>query len=169
MDAIKAIKTRRSVREYSDQHVADETIRDLLEAAMCAPSAGNEQPWHFIVIRDQGVLEEIPRVHPYALMVKKASAALVVCGDTRLEKHKGFWVQDCAAATENILLAANAKGLGAVWLGIYPRKDRVLGMQKLLKLPEEVIPLALVPLGYPLSRLPGSERFNESRIHEDRW
>lgn len=169
MDAIQAIKTRRSIREYTDKPVSDKLVKVLLEAAMCAPSAGNEQPWHFIVIRDRWILDEITRIHPYAIMVKKASLAVLVCGDIRLEKHKGFWVQDCAAATENMLIAANAKGLGAVWLGIYPRKERVEGIQNLLKLPKQVIPFALIPLGYPVTRLLGSERFDESRIHENRW
>ena len=108
-------------------------VKEILEAAMSAPSAGNEQPWHFVIVNDRKILDEIPKVHPYSQSVKTASVAVVVCGDLKLEVHKDFWVQDCSAAAENILIAVQAKGLGAVWLGIHPITERVKGMQKLLK------------------------------------
>lgn len=169
MDALKAIKTRRSIREYSSEKVDESHILEILEAAMCAPSAGNQQPWHFVVVDDRKILDEIHEVHPYSSMLKQVSVAVVVCGDTKAEKFKGFWVQDCSAAVENMLIAANAKGLGAVWLGVYPREERVKGIQRILSLPEYVIPLAVVPLGYPLKKPPQIDRFNRSRIHRNRW
>jgi nitroreductase len=169
VDAIEAILSRRSIREYTSQPIPDEAIEELLEAAMSAPSAGNEQPWHFVVIRDRQLLDEIPTFHPYAGMLASAAVAILVCGDERLAKHKGFWVQDCSAATENLLVAVNAKGLGAVWVGVYPVEERVVGMRKLLGIPDHVIPFALIPIGYPVAPVPRANRYDPSRIHRDRW
>lgn len=169
MDAIEAIPSRRSIRKYTNDPLPDPVVNEILRAAMSAPSAGNEQPWHFVVIRDRETLDRIPEVHPHAQMIKEAQVAVLICGDLGLEKHKGFWVQDCSAATENLLLAANAKGLGAVWLGIYPREDRVDGLRRLLNIPRSVIPFALVPLGHPAEKKPKEDRFNINRIHLERW
>ena len=169
METIDAIMTRRSIRKYTDRAVPDELVSQLLKAAMAAPSAGNEQAWQFIVIRDRALLDAIPKFHPYSAMLKYASVAVLVCGDLTLEKYKGFWVQDCSAATQNLLLAATAKGLGAVWTGVYPLEDRVAGMRKLLNLPEHVIPLSLVPIGYPAEQPAKADRFNTGRVHKDRW
>jgi len=169
VDAVEAILTRRSIRRYTPQRVSEETVKQLLQAAMSAPSAGNEQPWQFIVITDRRLLDEIPRFHPFAAMLKEASVAILVCGDLRLETHKGYWVQDCSAATQNLLLAAHAKGLGAVWVGVYPREDRVVNLRKLLALPESVVPFCLVPLGYPAERIPSSDRYEPSRVHFNTW
>ena len=121
-------------------------IQKLLRAAMSAPSAGNEQPWQFVVITERALLDEIPALHPYSSMLKEAQLAILVCGDENLESHKGFWAQDCSAATENLLIAAHSLGLGAVWLGIYPRKERVNGLRGLLGIPKHVIPFALISL-----------------------
>ena len=112
---------------------------------MAAPSAGNQQPWHFIVIRDRAVLNAIPGFHPHAGMALHAPVGILVCGDPALEKHPGYWVQDCAAATENLLLAVAAKGLGAVWCGVYPKPERVEGFTRLLGIPAPVTPFAFVP------------------------
>jgi nitroreductase len=169
MEAIEAICSRRSIRRFTDQPVTDDVLTELIEAGMCAPSAGNERPWHFIIIRDRNIFDEIPRIHPYAMMLKEAPVAILVCGDLDIEKHKGFWVQDCAAATENILIAAHAKGLGAVWTGIYPMEDRVAQIQKLLGLPENVIPLSLIPIGHPVEEKPRPRRFDGSRVHYGKW
>jgi nitroreductase len=169
VDALDAIFTRRSIRRYERKSVPDELIRTLLEAAMSAPSAGNEQPWQFIVITERRLLDEIPTFHPYADMLREAPVAILVCGDVKLERYKGYWVQDCSAATENLLLAAHAKGLGGVWVGIYPKDDRVLRMQRLLDLPAHVIPLALLPIGFPAERIPPVHRFDATRIHSNGW
>jgi nitroreductase len=169
MDAIDAILTRRSIRRYGDEPLPDLVIFELLRAGMAAPSAGNEQPWHFIIIKDRDVLDRMTQIHPYAQMLKEAPMAVLVCGDLMLERHKGFWVQDCAAATQNILIAARAKELGAVWLGVYPREDRVNGLRRLLDIPDGIVPFALIALGYPAEDKRREDRYNVDRIHLERW
>jgi|GEM_PF-112297 len=164
-----AILSRRSIRKYTGEHVPDQLVKELLQAAMSAPSAGNQQPWHFIVLRHRDTLTKITEFHPYSQMLKEASVAIVVCGDESLEKHPGYWVQDCSAATENILIAAQEKGLGAVWLGVYPREDRVTALRKLLGIPEAVTPLSIVSIGYPAEKKEPANRYNEQRIHYDKW
>ena len=164
-----ALFSRRSIRKYTNEPVSDDEIKKLLEAGMSAPSAGNEQPWHFIVIRDKNVMEAIMKVHPYSQMLKEASAAIIVCGDIDAQKYKGFWIEDCSAATENILIEAVELGLGAVWCGIYPHEDRTEGIKKVLNLPTNIIPLSLIPIGYPAETKDPANRFDQSRIHNDRW
>jgi len=169
VETLEAILSRRSIRRYTPEPVPDPVIVEILRAAMSAPSAGNQQPWQFVVVADRRLRNEIPTFHPYAQMVREAPIAIVVCGDLRLENYQGYWVQDCSAATQNLLLAAHAKGLGAVWVGIYPKEDRVVRLQQLLGLPAEVIPLAVVPIGYPAERVPPANRYDASRVHRDRW
>jgi nitroreductase len=163
------IRNRRSIRKYTAQPVPQELVTRLLEAAMSAPSAGNEQPWEFIVITDREVLQAITKVHPYSQMLKEAPLAIVVCGNLKREKYPGFWVEDCSAATENILLEAENIGLGGVWLGVYPHDERVKGLAELLGLPSSVVPLSIVALGYPAEKKPPAERFDPSRVHTNRW
>jgi nitroreductase len=169
MDAIEAILTRRSVRKYIKKEISKETIKELIEAGMSAPSAGNQQPWHFIIIDKPTILEKVPTFHNHAQMLKNASIAILVCGDLNLESHKGMWTHDCSAATENILIAVRAKKLGAVWLGIYPREKRVKGMRSLLNLPNNVIPFSLISIGYPDEEQKRINRYNISRIHYNKW
>ena len=160
---------RRSVRKYTPQAVSAELIEYLLEAAQSAPSAGNESPWHFVVINSKSLLEKISSIHPDAGTLKGALVAIAVCCDMKLEEHKGFWVQDCSAATENILIAAKTKGLGSVWLGFYPRQERVESLRKLLWLPENIVPFSVVALGYPAEDKPYQKRFNSQRVHYNGW
>jgi nitroreductase len=169
MDAFEAICTRRSVRKYTEQPVPEELVKELLLAAMHAPSAGNEQPWHFVVIKDRKTLDAIPGFHPYAAMTRQVSVAILVCGEPAQEKYSGRWMLDCSAATQNILLAARARGLGTVWVGIYPEAARIAGIRTLLSLPDDVIPLSLIPVGYPAEEVPRADRFNPSRVHFDKW
>lgn len=170
MDAMDALFSRRSIRKYTPATITEESLREILEAAMSAPSAGNQQPWHFVIINDRKILDAVPSFHPHSLMCKEAQAAILVCGDPTLEKHVGYWVQDCSAATENLLLAVHAKGLGAVWLGIYPREERVEGLRKLLGIPDHVIPFSLIPIGYPAeTKPPRPDRYNTIKIHHNRW
>lgn len=169
MEAMEAILGRRSIRKYKAQPVPENLLRELLEAGMAAPSAGNERPWHFIVLDDRKLLDAIPKFHPYSQMLKEAPVAIVVCGDLSMEVHQGYWVQDCSAATENILVAARALGLGAVWLGVHPVRERVESMRKLLFLPEHVIPLCVVSLGYPAEEKPPAGRYDETRIRKNGW
>lgn len=166
---IETILTRRSIRRFSKRMVDEKDIKEMLRAAMAAPSAGNEQPWHFVVVSERKLLERIPDFHPHAAMCRQAAAAILVCADPGLEKHPGYWVQDLAAATQNILLAAHAIGLGAVWVGIHPRSEREDGMRRLLQLPPQIIPFALVPFGDPAENIGPAERFDPSRIHHNCW
>jgi nitroreductase len=169
MDAIEAILNRRSIRNYHKKPITDSLIKELLEVGMNAPSAGNEQPWQFIVITNPKILNDIPKFHPHSKMLKDASLAILVCLDMNLEKHKGMGIQDCSAATENILIAVNAKGLGAVWLGIHPREERVSGMRRLLNIPEHVLPFSLISIGYPAEQKLRENRYNDSRVHYNQW
>jgi len=169
MDAIEAIMTRRSIRAFTRQPVTEETVETLLRAAMAAPSAGNQQPWHFVVIRDREILARIPDINPHATMAAEASVAILICADENLEKFKGYWMLDCSAAMQNLLLAAHALGLGAVWTGIYPVLERVEGFRKLFGLPQSVSPLGLAPIGYPAEDKPAVDRYAVSRIHLDSW
>jgi nitroreductase len=168
MDAMEAILTRRSIRKYTTEAVPEHAITDLLRAAMSAPTAAN-QPWHFVVIRQRSVLDEIPKFHPHAHMLKQASVAIAVVADLTVETLKGRWPLDCAAATENILIAANALGLGACWVGIYPVEERIKGLKELLGMPDHVVPLSMVSLGYPAEKKSPPDRFRNERIHHDRW
>ncbi len=169
MDTMETILSRRSIRKYTSAAIPEPIIQSILRAAMNAPSAGNEQPWQFVVIQDRSMLEAISKVHPYASMLTEAPVAILICGDLELEKHKGFWTQDCSAATQNMLLAIHSYGLGGVWLGIYPREDRCAGIQKLLNLPSKIMPFALVPMGYPAETKPKADRYSPSRVKYDHW
>ena len=169
MDILEAIRARRSIRKFTDEDVSDAQLKNILEAAMMAPSAGNAQPWQFIVIRRKEHLAKVSKVHPYVGMAAKAPLAILVCGDLSLEKFNGFWVQDCAAATQNLLLACHGLGLGAVWTGVHPLQERETAFRELLNLPETVVPLALVVVGHPDQRLGASSRYKEDRIHHEGW
>jgi nitroreductase len=169
MDAIEAILTRRSVRKYTDEPVSEADIKMMLEAAMSAPSANNRQPWAFVVIDERSILDQIPDVHPYSRMLKQAPLAILVCGVPGREKHPGFWVQDCSAATQNLLLAARALGLGAVWLGVHPREERVQGIRGLLSIPDEIVPLALLSIGHPAVEQKRADRYDQARVHRNGW
>lgn len=169
MDTLEAIATRRSVRNYTSESVRSDDLRTMLEAAMQAPSASNQQPWEFVVITERESLDKIPTFSPYAHMVKGAPLGILVCADTRHLASPGFWQQDCAAATENLLLAAHALGYGAVWTGIHPREDRVAGFSRLCNLPAGVIPLAFVVIGRPARKIPPEKRYREDRIHHETW
>jgi len=169
MDVIEAIMTRRSIRKYTGTSLAEETIAQLLRAAMSAPSSKNEQPWVFVVIDDRQLLNEIPKFHPYAGMISTAPVAILICADERRFLSEEIWIQDCAAATQNMLLAAHGMELGAVWLGVYPRRERVEGVTRLLSLPEPIIPFSLVVAGYPAEQKPPVNRYDESRVHRNGW
>jgi nitroreductase len=166
---MESIFSRRSVRSYTKDPVSEVQVTDLLRAAMAAPSAGNQQPWQFVVVRDPTVLEVIAGANPYGGMAREAPLAVVICGDLGREQREGFWVQDCAAATQNLLLAAHAAGLGAVWCGTYPREERMGPIKAVLGLPDDVIPFAVVPLGYPAERPAPVDRYDAARVHFDRW
>lgn len=167
MDALEAIFTRRSIRAYTSEPVSEEDLKVILEAGMNAPSANNRQPWHFIVVDDRSKLNAIMDVHPYSKMLAEAPLAIVVCGDTKVSRD--YWQQDCAAATENIMLAARALGLGTVWLGVYPRKDRVEGISRIFQLPDHISPLAVVAVGHPAEEKGRVDRWQEEKVHRNSW
>jgi len=169
MDCLESIYTRRTIRKYTDKKVSDEIIEKLLKAGMSGPSTMNEQPWHFIVVTDRKLLEEIPKASLYAQMAKDAAVAIIVCGDPKLEKIEGFWSQDCCIAAQNILLAAHALELGAVWTAAYPLQDRVDNLQKIFNIPKNIIPLCVIPLGYPAEKKEPVEKFKKERVHHDKW
>ncbi len=169
MELLAAIKTRRSIRQFQNQPIPDAMIKTVIEAAMMAPSAGNQQPWHFIIISDRAKLDAVPAFHPHSKMVLQAPAAILVCGDPTGKPWPAFWVQDCSAATQNLLLAARDIGLGTVWAGVYPAEDRMVGFRRLLAIPEDIYPFALVPLGWPTGDFPSAERFKPELIHRDIW
>ena len=169
MDAMQAILTRRSVRNYINKKVPEKIISELLNAAVSSPSAGNEQPWQFVIINKREILDEVTKFHPNAKMLLEAPLAILVCGDLELETFKGYWMLDCSAATQNILLSARALGLGTCWLGIYPRDERITKIRKMMNLPENIIPFSLVSIGYTTSRQKKVERLDDFRIHINQW
>jgi nitroreductase len=169
MEAYESIITRRSIRQYKKDKISDLLCEKLLHAAMQAPSAHNSQAWHFVLIDDRRVLQEIPDFHPYAKMLYEAPLAIAVCGDRKKERSVEYLALNCAAATENILLAAHALDLGAVWLGIYPRKDRMAECNRLFQLPEYIIPISLVAIGYPEEKKRSEYRYEKSLIHHNKW
>jgi len=169
MDTIEAIMTRRSIRKYTGSRVPAEVVEQLLRAGMAAPSAANEQPWHFVVITERKTLVQVPTFHPHAHMLKEAALAILVCNDSDLELTKGRGVLDCSAATQNILLAAHDLGLGAVWVGIFPVEERMNGMRKLLNMPTRIVPISLVSIGYTDERPRMEDRFKPERVHYEHW
>ena len=167
MDTLQAILSRRSIRKYTPQAPSAETINTLLEAAMAAPSANNAQPWHFVVVTERAQLAALAAVLPYGQMLKQAPLAIAVCAEVARDER--YWVQDCSAAAENILVAAHSLGLGGVWLGTYPREERVAGVVQTLGLPEGVLPLSVLSLGYPAEERAAPNRYDQTRVHNDRW
>ena len=166
---MKTIYKRRSIRKYLDKPVDSKIINDLIKAGMNAPSAGNERPWEFIVVDDSTILKQIPHVHPYAAMTKEAPVAIIVCADVNRFNHGEFWVQDCSAATQNILLEIAHRDLGGVWVGVYPKEDRVKGLKELLNIPGNIIPFSLIPFGYAAEEKAENDRFEKEKIHFNKW
>ena len=147
--------------------VSGEHVRTLLEAAMAAPSAGNQRPWHFVVVNDREKLDALAEKLRYGKMLCDAPLCIAVCGDTALSS--AYWVQDCSAATENLLLAVEGLGLGAVWLGIYPGAERVSDVTQALGIPEGMVPLNLISIGHPGERKAARTQYDEARVHHGRW
>jgi nitroreductase len=170
---MKEILERRSIRKYTDSPISEMNIKELLRAAMSAPSGHNQQLWEFIVIKNKKIMKAIADFHPYAQMLRKAPLSIVVCGNLNKEEHAdgwgSFWDQDCAAATENILIEAQHLGLGAVWISAYPREDIVTGLKKLLDLPKAVIPLSIIAIGHPAEKKEAYDRYDENKVHINKW
>jgi nitroreductase len=162
---------RRSIRKYETREIPDSMITDLLEAAMAAPSAVAKDPWHFLVVRQRKTLDKIVEVLPNGQMLRQAPVAIVVCGDiTRANCGElSYMLQDLSAAVENILLAATALGLGSCWLGMHPRPDRLTGIRSLFSLPENIIPMSGIALGWAAEEKPARTRYNGERVHLEKW
>ncbi len=169
MEAIEALMTRRAVREFTSEPVSPAQLDTILRASMHAPSACNQQPWHFVVVDTRAQLDAIASVHPYAQMLKQAPLAVVVSADLTLETCPGNWAIDCSAAMENLLLAAHALGLGGVWVGIHPVEERVKDIRAVLCLPNYIMPLCLAAIGYPAGPLQKVDRYKAERVHKNRW
>lgn len=170
METTKAIMTRRSIRVFQNTPVTDAQIKILLEAAMNAPSAGDGRPWHFVVTKDREKLDALAdAVDEGNPMFKQAQAAVLICLDESLEKFKGFGPQDCACAAQNLQLAAHDLGLGTVWIAVIGVPPRVAGCRKVLGVPEPIKPFAVFPIGWPLEKLPAEYRYDETKIHKERW
>lgn len=169
-DVLQLIFSRRSIRQYQPRPVPRELLTDLLRAAMAAPSAVDKQPWEFVVVTRPERLAELQAVLPYARY--NAPAAIVVCGVPERAQNEptgSYWVQDCSAATENLLIAATGLGLGTVWTGVYPVTERVQAVQQVLGLPEGVIPLGVILVGYPAEEKPPRTQYREDRVHWEQY
>lgn len=168
---LDVIMTRTSIRSYQDRPVGADTVELLLRAAMAAPSAMNRQPWVFVVVDDKMLLQQFADSLPYAKMVATAPLAIVVCGDLNKIPNSSDiqWSQDASAASENLLLAAHAMGLGAVWTGVYPRIERVKAVQNILNLPDNIIPLNVIPIGYPAENPTPKQKWDPSKVYHNSW
>ncbi len=170
MDAVEALLTRRSIRKYTEVAISDADVETMLACAMAAPTAFNQQSWRFVVVRDQDLRARLSVASTHAGMLAQAPLVIVVCGDVTAERHEDtYWAQDATAALENILIAANSLGLGAVWVGVHPWSDRIKTVSSVLELPPEVKPLGMVGVGHPAEQHPPSQRLDWTKVHFDRW
>ena len=178
-EALEVILTRRSVRSFTGEAVPRDSLMKILKAGMAAPSARNIQPWAFVAVTERGLLDSLCERLPYAKMLDKAGAAVIVCGIPGKDMVHGgeykdaiggkYWVMDCSAAAENILLACHAMGFGAVWTAAYPNEDRIDTVRDIIGVPEDVIPLAVIPIGVPKDKGKVTDKFKEENIRWERW
>ena len=170
-DVLSVIHSRKSVRNYTEEQVSRTQLKVLVKAGMAAPTAMNKQPWFFVVIDDKEILSTLANKMMFGNMLNYASAAIVVCGDMRNvpDALPKFWVQDCSAATQNILLAAEGTDLGAVWIGVYPNKVAVKKVRKLLNLPKHIVPLNIISIGYPDGTDKPKDKWNENKVIWNKW
>ncbi len=160
------IFARRSIRAYTPQPLPEPEVRAILEAAMAAPSASNRQPWHFVVVGKRETLRALSQKHPYGKMLADAALAIAVCGDPSIS---GWWVQDCTAATENILIAAAGLGIGSVWIGCHTKPDRENAVRQVLGIPDSLGVLSLIALGYPAEHKEPRTQYDEARVHREKY
>jgi nitroreductase len=166
-ELLDVMYSRRSIREFGDEPVSDEQVAAMLKAGMAAPSAQNLQPWHFVVVRKRKKLDALSEVHKYAHMLAKAPLAIIVCGDEDVSsKH---WVEDTCAATQNILLAATALGLGGVWVSLYPKKKHQKQVRELLDIPDHVGVLCALAIGHPAEKKKARTQYDPERVHDEEW
>jgi nitroreductase len=165
-DRLEIIFGRRSIRQYTGEPISERDLASLLEAGMAAPSASNRKPWHFVTVTDRAKLRALANAHPYGKMLANAAAAIAVCGDPSISE---WWVQDCSAATENILVAANGLGLGGVWLGCHNRPEREKDVRDVLGIPVKIGVLSLISVGHPAEEKEGRTQYDAARVHENSW
>ena len=169
MDLLNVIFSRRSIRKFTGEIISDSDLSLLLKAGFQAPSAHNTQPWEFIVLNDKDILEEITAKHPYGKMLPDAGCAILVCGNNLMQKTPGFLIADCSAAIQNILLAAHALNLGAVWCGIYPITALINNIRKLLNLPDNIIPVGVVAVGHKAEDKKPRDNYSLEKVHYNGW
>jgi nitroreductase len=165
-DRLAVLFARRSIRVYTDEPVSEADLKSLLEAAMAAPSGSNRKPWHFVAVTERETLRALAEAHPYGKMVAKAGAAIAVCGEPGVSK---WWVQDCSAATENILIAAVALGLGAVWLGCHGSPEREQAIRGVLGIPDSIAVLSLLAVGHPAEEKEARTQYDSNRVRRNHW
>ena len=171
-NALEVIMNRTSIRYFKNTPVEDAKVDQMLRAAMAAPTAGNRQPWSFVVVTNKALLTQLGEVLPHAKMTSKAPLAIVACGNLSKAldgEARDYWVQDVAASIENLLLAAHALDLGAVWTGVYPMMDRVDDVRSILSLPQEIVPVAVIPVGYPVSKASPKAKWEPENIYYNGW
>lgn len=168
---LENIHSRKSVRQFTSEEISQEQIEIMLKAAMAAPSAVNYQPWRFVVVSGRESLDRLSENLPYAKMLTQATLAIVVCGETTWMggNENPYWPQDCSAATQNMLLAAESLGLGAVWTAVYPDQERVAAVKALLEIPDGVLPLCVVPMGHPAGEQKPKDKWKPENIHYGKW
>lgn len=171
--ALAAIHERKSVRNYTDEVVSPEMLERLVHAGLAAPSAADKRPWAFLVVTHRTTLDLLGERLAYAEMLPKAPAAIVVCGlpgeGIQEPEENEYWVQDVSAATQNVLLAVEALGLGSVWVGVFPVEEKVATVREILALPAEVIPFSILPVGYPLREQPAKNKTGDERVYWEHW
>lgn len=164
---LETIFNRKSVRKYTERPVEKEKLETLVRAGMAAPSSRDRRPWEFVIVTDRDLLDKMGDGLPLARMLKETKQAIIVCGDT--VKSENAWQLDCSAAAQNILLAAESMGLGAVWTAAYPYPERMKIIQDALQLPEHILPLTVIPLGYPTGIEKPKDKYNKKQIHYNGW
>lgn len=169
MELYEGLISRRSIRKYQPKDVEYEKLEKIIRAGMYAPSAVNKQPWHFIIFKNQETKNKIAEIHPNGSMIKEASSGILICFDENLQHDQGYGPIDCAAATQNMLLAAHSLGLGAVWIGIYPRQNRIDAMKEIFNLPDNIHAFSIVAVGYPAENKETPDRYKKERIHFEKW
>lgn len=165
--SLETIFNRKSVRKYTERPVEKEKLETLVRAGMAAPSSRDRRPWEFVIVTDRDLLDKMGDGLPLARMLKETKQAIIVCGDT--VKSENAWQLDCSAAAQNILLAAESMGLGAVWTAAYPYPERMKIIQDALQLPEHILPLTVIPLGYPTGIEKPKDKYNKKQIHYNGW
>jgi nitroreductase len=166
-DALDLMYSRQRVREFTDAPVSEEQVEAMLKAAMAAPSVQDRRPWHFVVVRNRNTLDKLARVHKYAYMLAQAQLAIVVCGDQKVSEK--YWVEDGCVATQNLLLAAKALGLGGVWISIYPKKKHQNAVREMLDIPDRMGVLCILAMGIPAKRDQIRTKYDSERVHHEEW